>query len=326
MPKTPLKKEDLVKLYTNLVRARKMDETMIDSIPKGRGRPFTSGIGEEAVGVGACTFLRKDDYLVPSHRGNGCPQLLPKGMSSKTLMADYYRRTTGTGKGWGLLSADMDLGIPGQGASMGSCFPIAAGLGIAAQAKGKGQVVVCIFGDGTTGRGTFHESMNLAAVWKLPIVWVCQNNQYAIWMHVSEYYAKEDIADMAASYGIPGVVVDGQDVVAVYKAVMSAVERARAGKGPSLIECKTYRIRPHYEGLPDLRGYEPRPQDEIEAWKQRDPIKLFQKKLLEQGILTQADIDRIDKELTKEAEEADEFAWGSPEPKPEDLENALYAD
>src|SRR4030042_3173768 len=112
-------------------------------------------------------------------------------------------------------------------------------------------------------------------------------------MHVSEYYAKEDIADMAASYGIPGVVVDGQDVVALYKAVMSAVERARAGKGPSLIECKTYRIRPHYELLPDLRGYEPRPQEEIDAWKQRDPIKLFQKKLLEQGILTQADGDRI---------------------------------
>ena len=322
----PLKKEDLVKLYTNLVRARKVDETMIDSIPKGRGRPFTSGIGEEAVGVGACTFLRKDDYLVPSHRGNGCPQLLPKGMLSKTLMADFYRRTTGSGKGFGLLSADMDLGIAGQGATMGSCFPIAVGLGIAAQAKGKGQAVVCIFGEGTSNRGTFHESMNLAALWKLPIVWVCQNNQIALWMPVCDGCASEDIAGLAAGYCIPSAIVDGQDVVAVHEAVMSAVERARKGKGPSLIECKTYRIRPHYEMLPDLWGCEPRPQEAIERWKKKDPIKLFQKRLLEQGILTKADIDRIDKELTKEADEADEFAWESPEPKPEDLENALYAD
>jgi acetoin:2,6-dichlorophenolindophenol oxidoreductase subunit alpha len=322
----PLKKKDLITLYTNLVRARKMDETMIDSIPKGRGRPFTSGIGEEAVGVGACTFLRKDDYLVPSHRGNGCPQLLPKGMSSKTLMSDFYRRTTGSGKGFGLLSADMDLGIAGQGATMGSCFPIAVGLGIAAQAKGKGQAVVCIFGEGTSNRGTFHESMNLAALWKLPIVWVCENNQYALWMPVCDGCASEDIAGLAAGYCVPSAIVDGQDVVAVHEAVMSAVERARKGEGPSLIECKTYRIRPHYEMLPDLKGCEPRPQEEIEKWKKRDPIKLFQEKLLKQGILIQADIDRIDKELTKEAEEADEFAWGSPEPKPEDLDNALYAD
>ncbi len=316
-------KEIMVKLYTNLVRVRKLDEVMAKALLAGKIPTFFhSQQGQEAVGVGACTFLRKDDYLYYSHRGHGIGKTLPKGVLPRAIIAEHYGKTTGTCKGIsGFHTADMELGIPGISGTLGAGFVLAAGFGIAALLKRGGQVVLCIEGDGTYCRGTFHEAAIMAANWKLPIVWVVENNQYMTFTPICEYFPMENIAELAFGYGMPGVVVDGQDVIAVYEAVQTAVDRAREGKGPSLIECKTYRFRPHAEGLPDIKGTEPRPQAEIESWKKRDPILVFQKKLLKDGILTQADVQRIDREATQEMEEAERLA--SEDPMPSDPETLL---
>lgn len=323
-----LEKEQLIKLYTNMVRARKADEMCVKGVYDGKVVCFFhSGQGEEAVGVGACTFLRKDDYLYPHLRGHGIAYILAKGGSPKGHLAEHYGKVAGSVGGIaGFHGADPELGILGGAGTIGSQFPVSVGWGLAARKRGKEQVVVCCFGDGSSNRGTLHEAMNLAAVWKLPIVWVCQNNLYAQHMPIKDAYPREDIADLAAGYNMPGVVVDGQDVIAVHEVVQAAVERARAGDGPSLIECKTYRYRTHTEGTPDVAHADPRPQEEIEAWKKRDPIKLFQEKLLEQGVLAQEDVERIDSEATAEMEEAERFAMESPVPSPDILEKALYED
>ena len=322
-----LTKEQLVKLYTNMVRARKVDETVVKGLYEGKVVSFYhSGQGEEAVGVGGCTFLRKDDYIYPQHRGHGIAHTISKGASPKGFIAEHYGKATGSGGGIvGFHGAEPELGILGSAGTIGSTFPISLGWGVAAKKRGKEQVVVAFFGDGASNRGTLHEAMNMAAVWKLPIVWVCHNNLYAQWMPLKDAYPKEDIADLAAGYGMPGVVVDGQDVIAVYEAVEAAVERARAGDGPSLIECKTYRYRAHSEGA-DIAHYSPRDPEEIAAWKKRDPIKLFQEKLLEQGVLAPEDVERMDAEVTAEMEEAEQLAMESPLPSPDILQKALYAD
>jgi acetoin:2,6-dichlorophenolindophenol oxidoreductase subunit alpha len=323
-----LTKDEMVKLYINLVRTRKLDAVMLAGCLAGKiGGHWTSQVGQEAVGVGATTFLRNDDYILYGHRGHGITTLIPKGLSPKVFVAEHYGRVTGGCHGMAFFREfDMDLGIVGLSGTLGGNFVVAAGLGIGAKMRGKGQVVVCNEGDGTYARGTFHECALMAANWKLPIVWGIENNQYMIYSHVSELYPKENMADMAFGYGMPGIVVDGQDVVAVAEAYRSAVERARAGEGPSLIECKTYRIEPHVFGMTDLKGAAPRPQEEIDAWKKRDPIELFQKGLLTEGIITAADIDRINREATKEMEEAEKFASESLPPDPEILQRALYAE
>jgi TPP-dependent pyruvate/acetoin dehydrogenase alpha subunit len=226
----------------------------------------------------------------------------------------------------GFHGVDAEHGIFGAGGTIGSQFPVSTGWALAAKKNGRGQVTICGFGDGSSNRGTLHEAMNLAAIWKLPIVWVCENNLYAQFMPLKDAYPREDIADLAAGYNMPGVIVDGQDVIAVHEAVQAAVERARAGEGPSLIECKTYRYREHSEGSADIAHTDPRPAEEIESWKKRDPIKLFQKQLLEQGVLTEADVERIEAEVTAETAEIEKFALESPVPDPDILQKALYAD
>jgi pyruvate dehydrogenase E1 component alpha subunit len=323
-----LEKEQLIRLYTNLVRARKLDETVVKGIAEGKTVAFFhSGQGEEAVGVGGCTFLREDDYIYPHHRGHGVAHLISKGMSPKAFIAEHYGRATGGAGGIaGFHAAEPELGIMGAAGTIGSQFPVSLGWGLAAKKRDRGQVVVCFFGDGSSNRGTMHEAMNAAALWKLPIVWVCHNNLYAQFMPIKDAYPKENIADLAAGYGMPGVVVDGQDVVAVHEAVQAAVTRARAGEGPTLVECKTYRYRAHVEGVPDVSHAEPRPAEEVEAWKKRDPIKLFRERLLEEGILSQDDVERIDREVAREIDEAERFAMDSPVPDPAVLQRALYAD
>ena len=322
-----LEKEQVTKLYTNMVRARKLDEVVVKGLQEGKVVGFFhSGQGEEAVGVGGCTFLRQDDYIYTHHRGHGIPYFLSKGAPAKEFLAEHYGKATGSAGGFaGFHGAYPELGILGIMGTIGSEFPVSVGWALAAKKRGQGQVVVCFFGDGASNRGTLHEAMNLAGVWKLPVVWVCQNNLYAQFMPIKDAYPREDIADLAAGYGMPGVVVDGQDVIAVHEAVQAAVERARTGDGPSLIECKTYRYRAHSEGQ-DISHYGPRPVEEIETWKKRDPIKLFQDKLLEQDILTEADIERIDAEVTTEMEDAEQFAMESPVPGPDILAKGLYAD
>jgi TPP-dependent pyruvate/acetoin dehydrogenase alpha subunit len=325
-----LTKVQKIKLYTNLVRVRKLDEMMVKGLMSGKiVLFFHSQQGQEAVGVGACTFLRKDDYVFYSHRGHGISKLLPKGFSPRTIIAEHYGKATGSCGGMtSFHAADMELGVPGISGTLGGDFVVAAGLGIAAKMRGKGQVVVCIEGEGTYARGTFHETMLMAANWKLPVIWGVENNQYMGATPISEIHPKENIADLAIGYGVPGIVVDGQDVVAVYEAFQAAIARARSGDGPSMIECKTYRFRSHAEGIPDLKIVEPRPQEEIEAWKKRDPVSLLRERLLKERVLTQADVERIDHEATEEMEEAERLA--TQDPFPSDchalIKRALYAD
>jgi len=322
-----LTKKQMIKLYTNLVRCRKFDELFVKSFAEGKVLAFYhSGQGEEAIPVGGCTFLRQDDYIYPHLRAR-LQYTISKGVAPKYYFAEYCGKATGCAGGLSSFHTFApEFGIFGVTGTLGPQFTLSAGWALAAKKKGKGQVVVCFFGDGSSNRGQLHEAMNLAAVWKLPVVWVCHNNLYAVFMPIKDAYPCEDIADLAAGYNMPGVVVDGQDVVAVHDAVQVAVERARAGEGPSLIECKTYCYRAHSEGMPDLAHADMRSKEEIEAWKKRDPVKLFQEKLLTEGILTKSDIERIGHEVTAEVEEAKRFAEESPIPDPSILKKALYAD
>lgn len=323
-----LTKEQQVKLYTNMVRVRKLDELMVQSLYGGKVVSFFhSQQGQEAIGVGVCTFLRQDDYLFYTHRGHGLCEVISKGLPAKAFIAEHYGKATGSCKGIaGFHTSDLKRGIFGLGGTVGGEFTLGAGAGVAAKQRGKGQVVAFFFGDGATGRGTFHTALLMSAYWKLPVIWLCSNNTMAQWVPTKVTCPKENLADFAFGYGIPPTVVDGQNVVAVYEAVQAAVDRARAGEGPSFIEFKTCRFRAHLEGFPDISQWGLRSEEEVEVWKERDPIELFKKRLLEQGVLTEADIERIDREAMEEVEEADRFATESPVPDPAILEKALYAD
>ncbi len=324
-------KELMVKLYTDMVRIRKLDEKHVEGVYAGKILTFFhSGQGQEAPGPALVAHLRKDDIIFYSHRSHGINKCLPKGMTAKEILAEHYGKATGGAGGFaGFHYADPNLGVLGMGGTVGGEFTLAAGAAIACQLRGKGQVVVNCFGDGSTGRGTFHEAMLMAATGKLPLIWFCENNLYQQFVCTRKTHPKEDLADFAPGYGIPSMIVDGQDVLAVYEAVQPAIQMAREGKGPTFLEVKTYRYRSHVEGRADYSVQEEggvRPAAELEAWKKRDPIKLFEKVLLEKKILTQADFDRIDREANAEMEEAEKFSVESPYPDPANLSKALYAD
>jgi len=323
-----LTNDDLVLLYKNMVRTRKLDEVTIRGLQEGKVLSFYhSGQGSEALAVGVATFLRPDDYLWAHHRGHGVGYLLAKGGEGKEFLAEHYGKVTGSSLGIsGFHFADPEHGMLGAAGTIGSTFPMALGWGLAAKKHGRQQVTVACFGDGGSNRGTLHEAFNLSSVWKLPIVWVCDNNGMAQFVPIKDAYAKDDIADLAAGYDMPGVVVDGMDVLAVHEAVQAAVDRARAGDGPSMIEAKTIRYREHSEGSPDVVHNKPRSQEEIEKWKKRDPIESFKAKLLKQGVLTEADIEKIDKEADAEMAEMDKFCVDSPPPEPSILDGLLYAE
>jgi TPP-dependent pyruvate/acetoin dehydrogenase alpha subunit len=324
-----LNKEQKLKLYENMVRVRKLDELMVKALLSGKIVSFFhSQEGQEAVGVGACTFLREDDYIFTGHRGHGIGKALSKGVSPRKIIAEHYCKTTGFCSGIsGFHICQPELGVMGHGAVLGGEFVLTAGTAIAAQMRGKGQVAICFQGDGTHCRGPFHEAMIMAARWKLPFIDIIENNQYMINTPTSEIYPMENLADLALGYHVPGVTVDGQDVVAVHEAVQTAVDRARAGEGPSVIECKTYRIRAHSEGSRALKINKPRPQEEIDAWKERDPIKLFRERLLKEGALREPDIERIDREATEEMDEAERLAAADPVlDDPSLLQKVLFAE
>ena len=297
-----LGKQELLELYANLVRARKLDELMVKRLEQGKVVGFFhSGQGEEAVGVGSCTFLRKDDFIYITHRGHGLAPLIAKGGSAKAFLAEHYGKATGSCGGISAVhSIEPDFGILGYSMVLGSGFSLSVGWGLAAAKNRRQQVVVSFFGDGTSNRGTLHEAMNLASLWKLPIVWVCSNNLYGQFMPIGDAYPRENLADLAAGYDMPGVVVDGQDVLAVHQAVQAAVARARKGEGPSFVECKTYRYRAHGEGLMDMVHNQPRSQEEIEAWKKRDPLMLFKTRLVGEGLATETDLANIDRDIDAE--------------------------
>ncbi|MEW6425653.1 MAG: thiamine pyrophosphate-dependent dehydrogenase E1 component subunit alpha [Bacillota bacterium] len=280
--------------------------------------------GEEAVAVGACSALAQDDYITSTHRGHG--HLIAKGGRLKFMMAEILGKKTGycKGKGGSMHIADFDLGILGANGIVGGGFAIAVGAALSSRLLGQGRVTVCFFGDGATNQGSFHESVNLASVWKLPVVFVCENNLYGISVAQSRHQAIKDIAVRAQAYGIPGVIVDGMDVLAVYGEVKKAVDRAREGGGPTLVECKTYRFGGHHVGDPG-NGIVYRTKEEMDEWKERCPIRRMQGYLLEKGVMTQQEIDEMEEEVIKEVQEAVDFAVNSPFPDPEELTEDLYA-
>lgn len=279
-------------------------------------------IGEEAIATGVCAGLNDDDYITSTHRGHG--HIIAKGGDIKYMMAELYGKATGycKGKGGSMHIADANKGILGANGIVGAGHNIAVGAGLSAKYRGTDQVCVCFFGDGSTNQGTFHEAMNLASIWKLPVIFVCENNLYGISMHQSKHQAIQDVADRAVAYNVPGVIVDGNDVFAVYEAATEAVVRARAGQGPTLIECKTYRHQGHFEGDPAIY----KSSDEVSEWMAKDPIPRMVSYLLDSDILTEKEIEGIDEEISKELEEAIKFAEESPLPSLESIVEDIYTD
>jgi len=277
--------------------------------------------GEEAVAVGVCSNLRKEDYITSTHRGHG--HCIAKGADLKRTMAEILGKKTGycKGKGGSMHIADFAIGMLGATAVVGAGLPIAVGAGLSIKLRKTNHVVACFFGDGASNQGTFHESINMASTWKLPVIFVCENNLYAMGTRQSSVMAIENIADRAVAYGIPGVSVDGNDVLAVYEAAQKAVKRARKGEGPTLIECKTYSHKGH--SRVDPAKY--RSKREVEEWLSKDPIKRFKERLLQTNSLTEIEIQRIAKEVSTKIEEAVNFAKESPYPASEEALEDIYA-
>ena len=278
-------------------------------------------IGEEAVATGVCANLQKTDLITSTHRGHG--HVIAKGGKTDRMLAELLGKRTGycNGKGGSMHIADPEIGILGANGIVGGGIPIAGGAALSAQIRESGQVVVCFLGDGACNRGTFHEGINMAACWNLPVIYVIENNLYAQKTRITDTARLTNLADRAAAYGLPDVTVDGNDVVAVYEAIHEAVTRARQGHGPTLVECKTYRWHGHYEG--DAQTY--KSKEEIESWRKRDPIPTFREKLVKEGSFTLAELEKIDREVSDEIEAAVKYARASPYPAPEETLEDVFA-
>ncbi len=314
-----------LQMYRTMLRIRRFEEKLVEL----KARASIPGllhlyIGEEATATGVCAALLPNDFITSTHRGHG--HCIAKGGEISRMMAELFGRITGycNGKGGTMHIANLELGILGANGIVGAGMPIAGGAGLSIKMRGTDQVVACFFGDGATNQGAFHESLNMAALWKLPVIYICENNQYAISVAQSRSTSIKDVYMRKDAYGIHGCMVDGNDVMAVYEAAQDAARRARNGEGPTLLECKTYRWRGHYEGEAD-RTYTYRTAEEIEGWKKGCPIERFRKKLLEEETFVQEDFDRINLEVKQEIEEAIRFAEDSPFPEPEDALKGLYA-
>jgi pyruvate dehydrogenase E1 component alpha subunit len=305
--------DQLVDMYRAMLRIRRFEERAVEGVTRGEiPGSIHSSIGQEATAVGACSALRMDDYMTGSHRSHG--HVIAKGSSLDRVMAELMGRSTGVckGKGGSMHLADIALGSLGACGIVGASLPLAVGAGLSIQLRGTDQVCLAFFGDGGANIGTFHESINLAAVWRLPVIFLCENNGYALTTAATSTTASGDIAGRGKAYGIPGVSADGQDTVAVRSVVSEAVDRARGGHGPSLIEARTYRYREHAElGALEL-GY--RGADEIAEWRQRDPVALLRSRLLASGALDETAAEQIDDETRHEVALAAEFALQSPLP------------
>jgi len=283
-------------------------------------------IGEEAVAVGACGALRDDDYITGNHRSHGHP--IAKGGDIRKAMAELLGKSTGycKGKGGSMHLADFSIGILGESGIVASALPVAVGAGLGSQMQGNDRVVVSFFGDGASNQGACHEAMNLASIWNLPVIFICENNQYAVTTHFSDTVAVENISDRAQAYNMPGVLVDGQDIMAMYEVTKEAVSRGRAGLGPTLIEARTYRYQEHSEALNRILRDEYRSDEEVEEWKRRDPIDLFKALLIDQNIASVNEINKLQESVTEAIADALQFARESPYPNEEDLWEDLYAD
>ncbi len=308
--------EKLLAMYTNLVRARAFDQLFIKFLAKGKLIGFFhSGEGGEAPGVGAGSVMQDGDYAWASVRGHGLPMTSASGGKEgpREYLAEHCGKQAGCCNGMSSFHGiSKDHGVFGAAGSIGSVFPISLGYGVTAQKNNKQQVVIACFGDGTSNRGTLHEAFLTAACWKLPIVWVCDNNEISLMVPAKETHPTENIASLADGYGMPSAIVDGQDVIAVAEAVGVAVERARKGGGPSFIEAKCLRFGPHAIGIPDVWDAEMRSAEAVEKLRERDPIRVCREKLLKKKILTQKLIEQIDQETAEEITEAVKFVDDSP--------------
>ena len=279
-------------------------------------------VGEEAVASGVCGALNDDDHITSTHRGHG--HLVAKGGDFNRMMAELMGKSTGycKGKGGSMHISDTSLGMLGANGIVGAGSPIAVGAAFANKYRGKGQVAVAFFGDGSTNIGAFHEAANMACALHLPIVFACENNEYGEFTPRDKTMAITDVVDRAAGYGMPGVIVDGMDVIAVHEAAVEAVERARQGGGPSMIEAKTYRFYNHH-GVQNL-GLKYRSDEEVAIWKQRDPIFTFEDRMIENGVATRANFDDIWAELRADIDTAIQFAEDSPYPTPDQIMVNVY--
>jgi pyruvate dehydrogenase E1 component alpha subunit len=333
-PESPIKKavggrmdiprEKLLSIYDTMVTIRRFEERAVYEVgARHISGAVHSSAGQEAVPTGICANLRDIDYIASTHRGHG--HSIAKGVAVKGMMAELLGRATGTckGKGGSMHIADMSKGMLGANGVVAASIPLAVGAALTARVKATDQVSVAFFGDGGANQGVTHESMNLAAVWKLPVIFVCENNQYAESTAVEYSIPIINVSDRAAGYGMPGVTVDGMDVFAVYEAAKQAVEFARLGQGPTFLECKTYRFYGH-TAMDNPHSY--RSEEEEKEWRARDPIILFRKRVLEEEVLSEKELNSIDAKVEKLIEDAVEFADQSPLPDPKDLVTHVYVD
>jgi pyruvate dehydrogenase E1 component alpha subunit len=311
----------LAQMYRTMVLLRRFEERVNELYLQGR-IPSTLHlyIGQEAVATGVCANLRPDDYAFSTHRPHG--HALAKGVSPQRLLAELYAKATGCcqAKGGSMHVGDMSVGMVPAIAIVGANVPIAAGTALAAKMQGSDRVSVCFFGDGAANEGAWHEGLNVAAIWDLPVIYVCENNLYAASTPVSLTFKVENIADRAAAYGMPGVIVDGNDVLAVFEASRAAIARARAGGGPTLLECKTYRLCGHSRS--DPRTY--RSKEEEAEWQQLDPIPRFHRQLATQGLCTIQQLQEIEQDVEQTLDQAIAFAESSPEPELAELYTHVF--
>jgi pyruvate dehydrogenase E1 component alpha subunit len=316
-----LKKELLLSLYEVMLKIRLFEETQ-EQVFKTEQEGFTHlYIGEEAIATGVCANLNKDDYITSTHRGHG--HMIAKGGDMKKMMAELYGRIDGTcrGKSGSLHIADFGIGVLGANGIVSAGIPIATGAGYSIKYRGTKQVSVAFFGDGATTQGGFHEAVNMAAAWDLPVVFIIENNMYLVGTRFNRVCKVcNDLAAKAPGYGIPGFNIDGNDVIEVYKTSKQALDRARSGKGPTLINCLTYRQHTHFEGDVDVRD-----KEEVEKWLALDPIKRFEEKLTKDKILDESRIRDYREKIQKMVDEAVDFARKSPKPTPDVAFEDVYA-
>jgi pyruvate dehydrogenase E1 component alpha subunit len=302
----------LLEMYRRMLELREFELKVQEVYRRGLLPGFVHlYIGEEAVGVGVCSNLEPQDLIFSTHRGHG--HALAKGVPARNLMAELWAKATGAsgGRGGSMHLYGPEWGFMGTNGIVGAGIPLATGAALSAKLRRSGQVVVAFFGDGAVNSGSFHEGINLGAVWNLPVIYVCENNLYATEMAFRRATRNTSVQSRAAAYRLPGVEVDGSDVAAVYAAAKEAIERARGDGGPTLIEAKTYRFMGHHEGDP---GTDYRTREEVEEWKSRCPIKTLREKLLESGMAAAETLEHIEGEMQRGMEEAVQFARESAEP------------
>jgi pyruvate dehydrogenase E1 component alpha subunit len=306
-----LTKDKLLWIYERMRLIREFENRAADLFAQGKVPGFVHlYAGEEAIAVGICALLTDRDFITSTHRGHG--HCISKGVDIKAMMAELYGKATGScnGKGGSMHIADVTKGMLGANGIVGAGGPLACGAGLTAKVKGTDQVTICFFGDGASEQGTMHESMNLASIWKLPVIFVCENNGFAQTTPSRYHCAAEDIADRATGYNIPGFSVDGTDLFAVYEAAGEAIARARRGEGPTLIECKAFRYYGHFQG-DNLSYYT---EEDKANQKARDPIEKFAKRVVERQLLSETELAEIDARAKKVLDEAVQFAEQSPYP------------